>query len=203
MNIPAWVITLRETPERTQRCLSHLAEQGVTPRLFWGINALNWGLKTEHPYEVDAPGSGYIMPQKHVGLHLSHYMLWRALEYVPESMHLIVEDDVVFRDGWRETLNKALADVPDDWDMLFVGSCNCDCLDKEEVAQNIFKIKFGGPMCTHCYIVRPKALQTLAATQEKSWAPIDLALIFRSFGNLNVYTVLPRLADQHGQLISE
>lgn len=203
MSIPAWVITLRETPERTQRCVEHLSQNGVTPRLFWGINAAKWGLHTEHPYEVDAPGSGYVMPQKHIGLHLSHYMLWRVLEHIPESMHIVFEDDVLLRDGWQEQMNKALADAPDDWDMLFIGSCNCAGLNKEQVGRNIFRLSFGGPMCTHAYIVRPKALQRIIESQEKSWAPIDLALIFNTFGNLNVYTVLPRLADQHNQFISE
>lgn len=59
-----------------------------------------------------------------------------------------------------------------------------------------------GPTCTHAYIVYKKALEKLLMTQRDIWAPIDLALIFRSFPHLNVYTVLPRICGQRGQDIA-
>ncbi len=59
-----------------------------------------------------------------------------------------------------------------------------------------------GPTCTHAYIVYRKALEKLLLTQRDIWAPIDLALIFRSFPHLNVYTVLPRICGQRGQEIA-
>lgn len=193
----AHAIVLEETPERTGRLSSHLAENGVEWTQFEGIHAEAWGLSTLIPYDVDAPGSGYIMPQKHVGLHLSHYFLWRKFRESGFDVMTVMEDDVNLLHEWQDGFGMAMNNVPDDWDMLFLGSGNTFDKPKEQVAHNVWRVRW--PQCTHLYMVRKKALPVLLSTQKRSWAPIDLSLIFGSFPHLNVYTVLPRLATQHGQ----
>lgn len=190
-------ITLSETPERTARLRHHMMANGIAWTPFEGINAAVWGLTTLLPYEVDTPGSGYIMEQKHVGLHLSHYLLWRKFQDSSEQTLTVMEDDVAFVDGWQDQYVTARNNLPEDWDMLFLGSGNTFDKPKEQVSENIWRVKW--PQCTHLYCVNRKALPTLLNTQKRSWAPIDLALIFNSFPHLNVYTVLPRLAYQYGQ----
>lgn len=219
MNPPfVHAIVLRETPDRTERLRKHLSEEGIYWNPFYGVNAEKWGLTTVHPYEVDSPGSGYIMIQKHVGLHLSHYWLWRCAydalfhqraailnltdcetKTRDECSVTILEDDALFLPGWEPRLDKALNDVPKDWEILMIGSCNCEGHDTEHIKGEIFKVKY--PQCTHAMIIKERALPILIETQEKSWAPIDLALIFNSYPLLNVYTVLPRIVDQYGQEI--
>lgn len=213
MTLPhAHCITLDETPDRTRRLQCHLAEQRISYSLFQGINAAAHGLTTVNPYEVDDPGSGYIMPQKHVGLCLSHWLLWRGLEPMRRvgvcrdghttsgelEASLILEDDAEFLPDWRESLDAIIP--PDDWDMILIGSCNCGDKPKEEVWPGLFKVH--QPQCTHAYIVRHRALPTLIECGRKIWAPIDLSLIFGAYEKLNVYTVLPRIAQQHGQEIA-
>lgn len=201
MTLPfANCITLDETPERTWRLNCHLIEQGIPATMFQGINAAAMGLTTVNPYtyEVDGPGSGYIMPQKHVGLSLTHWLLWRKLvayERDKDWSSTILEDDAEFVPGWREKL--AAITPPDDWDMILIGSCNCGDKPKEEVSPGLFKVH--QPQCTHAYIVRHRALPTLIECGRKIWAPIDLSLIFGAYEKLNVFCVLPRICGQHGQ----
>lgn len=201
MNLPtAHCITLAETPERTERLVGHLSGDGVKFEIHEGVNAAEFGLTTINKYEVDHPGSGYVMTQKHVGLHLSHVLAWRHFSTLPQDSFLVLEDDALFLPGWQDGFDLAMESVPDDWDMLFIGSCNCEHTPKELVSGNVWRVdKRHGPQCTHAYIVRAKALPILLKTQKKSWAPIDLALIFNSFPHLNIYTVLPRIVRQHRQ----
>jgi GR25 family glycosyltransferase involved in LPS biosynthesis len=207
----AYCITLDETPDRTKRLTDHLDAMSVSFTLFDGINAEAHGLTTVNPYEVDGPGSGYIMPQKHTGLCLSHWLLWKELDRkefkVEDSVSdcyasfrdkfLILEDDAEFAPDFRKTLSEI--NPPDDWDIILIGSCNCCNQPKKEVSPGLYKVH--NPMCTHAYIVRHRALPMLINMHKKIWAPIDLALIFGAYEALNVYCVLPRIVSQHGQEI--
>ena len=149
------------------------------------------------PYEFDNPGSGYLIGAKHVGCSLSHWMLWSALEFERSDWDyvMILEDDILFRSHWKETVDIALKKLPDDWDILYPGSCCTRNRMGRELDSNLFE---GMPLCTHCYIVRRKALKTLIETNNEVWAPIDLQMFFKSKHLLKTFTIFPRVADQEG-----
>jgi len=196
------VITLHETPDRRDACAAHLSERSHPFEFFYGVNAATWGLTTLHPYEKDHPGSGYIMPQKHVGLHLSHWILWNLFAASAEGDSFsVMEDDVHLASDWKPRVEHAEACLPADWDICLLGHCNALDKPRHHVNGTVFKVAY--PQCTHWYLVRRKALATLIETQRKVWAPIDLALIFGSYPQLNVYTVIPRLAQQFGIQLAE
>lgn len=195
MNLPrTFCLTLPETPERTQAAFRHLSEAGLNFEFFFGIHAERFGLKTIFPYEVDHPGSGFNMGFKPTGIWLSHFMLWTTLLYLPEDRFLILEVDAKFPEGWQDKVSKALADVPHDYDILYLGSCCCLGRPQRQIKNSIWEVRW--PACTHSYIVTKKALTTLLATQRKVYAPIDLSMIFHSLPMMKVYTVLPRIIEQ-------
>jgi len=192
-------IVLDQTPERTDALAEHLEAIGMDWVPFRDIHAESWGLTTTIPYEHN--GQSVIMPQKHVGLHLSHYMLWRVFEnsydydhYGPDSQFTVIEDDCRFKEDFQESLELAKPFVPPDWDMLMLGSCCTEGRKQLHRGGNVYEVEY--PLCTHAYMVRGKALEVLIPTQEKSWANIDLSLYFNSYPLLKVYTLLPRIADQ-------
>jgi len=49
------------------------------------------------------------------------------------------EDDVVFRDGANEILDKALKALPEDWDVLYMGGHPCD--EVEQLSDNLVKVQ--------------------------------------------------------------
>lgn len=193
----SFCITLPETPERTQRAREHFADIGLDVHFIQGIHAKTFGLLTSHTYDHDHPSEGYHIPSKHVGLCLSHYIAWSICAAMPDDMFMILEDDALFEPSWKDRTEKALADVPQDWDMLFIGSCNCADKPQIHTSGDVFEVKW--PQCTHATIITKKGIQTLLETQRDVFAPIDLALIHRSFERMKVYTVLPRIVNQHGQ----
>lgn len=197
-------IVLKETDERSWALAEHLDQEGIEWTPFRGVNAESWGLTTLNKYDKD--GTNVTIPQKHVGLHLSHYWLWRQCmtsedyeRYGDESQFTIIEDDCRFVADWRENLALASRHVPADWDMVLLGSCCTEDKPTVHLGGNVFSVKY--PLCTHAYIVRGKALPLLADTQEKSWASIDLALYWSTYPKLNVYTILPRIAEQEGMVL--
>ena len=196
------VITMRGSP-RIPRLQSNLDSAGITDcRIFYGLNGAKSGLKASIPYEVDNPGSGYLIGEKHVGCSMSHWMLWNALDFEPSTpdMVMIVEDDILFRPHWKETVERALTKLPEDWDILYPGSCCSAGKLSRELDSNLFE---GMPLCTHCYIVRKKALKTLIETNEEVFAPIDLQMYFKSRHLLNCFTIFPRVVDQDGTHLSD
>lgn len=202
MNIPTIVLTISGS-DRSAIFHKHLSQAGITDyRVFTGVNGAKSGLKASIPYEIDNPGSGHLIGPKHVGCSLSHWMLWGALEFdrSDDDFWMIVEDDVVFRDTWRQRVEKAIKTVPDDWDMIYPGSCCSNGRRGKEVGDGLFE---GIPLCTHCYIVRRKALKKLIETNEEVWAPIDLQIYFKSAHLLKSYILFPRVADQHGTTLND
>ena len=191
------VLTMRGS-SRIRRLQRNLATAGISDyRLFYGVNGEKSGLKASIPYEFDNPGSGYLIGAKHVGCSLSHWMLWSALEFERSDWDkvMILEDDVIFRPHWKQTVDIALTKLPEDWDILYPGSCCARNRMGRELDSNLFE---GMPLCTHCYIVRRKALKTLLETNNEVWAPIDLQMFFKSKHLLKTFTIFPRVVDQEG-----
>lgn len=214
MPIPANVIALpHENPEKV---CEYVKSHGFAPKIWRGFDntggkkeygpgaephfpgkgytpdTTKWALSTEHTYEVDNPGSGYRISNTLIGCLMSHWTLWGALDYLgQDEWYHVMEADIKFRDGWRARHDKAMEDVPRDWDMIYPGSCCAD--HSTPIKGDVYK---GSAMCTHWYMVRHTALKTLVETNQKAQAPIDIQLIMESHPHLNVYTILPRLADQ-------
>lgn len=193
-------ISLPETPERTERAKQHFTEIGLTGVHFIdGIHAETFGLLTHHPYNYDHPGTGFRIPGKHVGLCLSHFVAWSICKMMDEPVFMILEDDALFCDDWKERLDRVTLDQ--NIDMLLLGSCNCAGKPRTHIEGEVYDVRW--PQCTHAYIVTRKGIEILLATQRDIFAPIDLALIHRSYDKMTVRTVLPRIVSQYGQEISE
>jgi GR25 family glycosyltransferase involved in LPS biosynthesis len=202
MNIPTIVLTSSGS-DRSGIYHKNLSDAGITNyRVFCGVNGKKSGLKASIPYEIDNPGSGYTIDAKHIGCSLSHWMLWKALDFgeCGTPFWMVVEDDVVFRENWRERVEKALETVPPGWDMIYPGSCCTIGRRGKEVGDGLFE---GVPLCTHCYIVHRRALPTLISTNEEVWAPIDLQIQFKTAHLLKSYILFPRVADQYGTEIHD
>jgi hypothetical protein len=201
LNVRPFVMVVPELPEKTAFIQAHLKSVGIEAEEFHCINALTAGLRTVHPYEYDAPGSGWNIGVKPVALLVSCQMFWCAAQYMPDSHFLFLEWDAKFHPDWRERTEQALRDVPPDFDFLFLGSCCCNDKPRTKIKGEVWEVKY--PLCGHAVIIARRAMPTLLATQRKFYAPADISLAFHSFPLLKVYTVLPRVADQFDNNLPE
>lgn len=67
---------------------------------------------------------------------------------------LVCEDDVIFLNQGRELFNKAFSQLPDDWDMLYLGGNIHE--PAERYSENLFKIT-KGVHCNHAILYAEKA----------------------------------------------
>ena len=177
-----------------------LKQQGWDVNLFEGFDNVNkWSLETNHTYEIDQPGTGYKIVRELVGIVMAHWILWRSLEaFGKDDYYHIMEDDVRLKENWRHDMERAMTHLPDDWDLLYTGSCCKKPEAETHVAENLYR---GAGLCTHWYTVRHKALKTLIETNSAAWGPVDIQMQVASAPKLKTYTILPRLADQEGRNI--
>jgi GR25 family glycosyltransferase involved in LPS biosynthesis len=184
---------------------THFAERGVDAQYFYGIHAERIGVNSVvrsaviAPSDPDQTHSIGMMP---TGCWLSHRALWAALLLLPDEQFLIIESDARFPADWKSRFDRALADVPADWDMLYIGSC-CASSARRLVKGDVYENAM--PLCTHAYCVRKKALMTLCELADEAGVrkPVDTFLAHHATPRLRIYTVLPRIADQYDANLPE
>jgi hypothetical protein len=198
-NVRAFVLTVQEFPERTTQIQDHFKSVGLEAETFNCVSSALSGLGTVFPYEVDNPGSNFNMGPKGVANWISQYMLWSAMLYMPEDHFLQLEWDSQFPADWKARTERALRDVPRDFDVLFIGSCCTNGMPKTLIAGEVYDIRY--PMCSHGLIIAKKALPTFIATQRKVYANADISIKFHTLGHLKVYTVLPAICTQQNTVL--
>lgn len=185
----------RKTASKNQPLIQSARKAGIEKiEMHRAIIGHRWGLRTKNKYEVDSPGSGYRVGPKEIGTCMSHWVVWTHLEKMDNPAYFVIEDDASFRPGFKERTIEASRYLPDDWDMLYLGSCCTKNKIKSHLGGDLYRVEF--PFCTHAMVIRHKAVKVLLGNMQKAYAPIDLALASDVLPNLKVYTVLPRLVDQ-------
>lgn len=92
---------------------------------------------------------------------------------------IIMEDDLLFRDGAKEYSQKAFNDLPEDWDILLGGIYSCN----EMTPYNDYWNKLAPFNGLHWYVVNSKAYDKLLKFNYNMH--IDRWLVFQA--NLNCY----------------
>lgn len=190
------MLSIRNNAERLRETMGCLGNSGILAEVFIGLDASVTGIdSTKWPYEIDHPGSNYKISNKNINMVLSYLMLWKTLQAFREDAFVIVEDDVRFDADWKIHFYEGLTHLPEDWDLLYLGSCCCEnraC--NKLIWGRLYKISYA--LCTHAFAVRAKALPILLDRCEKIWATIDIAIALQCMPQLNCYAFLPRLATQ-------
>ena len=121
-----FVISLATTPERKEACEQHLDSVGLEHEFFDGVDNRVFQLKSTIPYLDDNPNDPCYMTDGQVGCLLSHYTLWKTLQYLPYDEILILEDDAELTPDFKSKFDDLYANLPTDWEFVYVGHY---CLD--------------------------------------------------------------------------
>jgi len=191
MSIPrTFVLTIKRRLPEFEAMRKALADRGIAAEPFLGMDSAITRLDHLDTFDLDAPGGKIGL--KGVTLCLHYYQMWKVLSYLEGDRFWVLEDDAEFDKDWRERYDSAMAVLPDDWDVVFMGSCCTEGRPCISVGNNLYESQW--PMCTHAMMYRKKALPTLLEVHEKIWAPIDIAMVTASLPKLRVYTILPRIS---------
>ena len=122
-----------------------------------------------------------------LGCKLSHIA---ALMKCEGDSIFIFEDDSVFVDNFQEELNKSLAALPDDWDMVYLGAHILETTLVNERWRKSIKCS-----STHAYAVKAAVIPRLVEVAVAYDGHVDVA--YSSLHkDLNVYLARPTLVSQ-------
>lgn len=203
-----YVINLDRSVDRMRRMDAQLRRHGVEYQRWPAVD----GSKLTHAElrEHATPFCRTFCTASTVGCALSHIRLWRHILDSGHGMALVLEDDARLVPDFNKGLGRALADVPDDFDVLLLG-CFLMC-DKDrnyplghQLTRMVFKKGrddrrtwgsvfvpelFGG---THAYVVSRKGCEKLLRLIPKASYHIDYEMNHR---DVVLYAVSPDLAYQ-------
>lgn len=189
-----FVLTVNRHIQRFTDTAAHLDDIGMEWERFNGFDNQLCRLLPMDSFDLDRVGEKIGI--KHVAATLSHYSIWKLMSYSTDDMFWVLEYDVRMVEGWEAEYERAMSVMPEDWDVVFLGSCCCKGRDTTHIGENVYEVKY--PLCGHALCYRKKALPVLLHEHQTIRMPLDVALYYQSFPKLRVYTILPPIVEQHG-----
>jgi len=196
-----YYINMKDRGDRRANMKQRLSEMGINAVRVDGING---GEIIDH---LDFGQVKKKLNNAEIGCFLSHHNLYKRILEEGHETALILEDDCLFLEGYKEVVEQALKDIPKDWDMLYLGQANYDSIKiaqsallfsnaiKENVSGRLYKAS----RCwlTHAYVVNRRVLPKLIEGTKVLYASIDGVLADLQ-ENLNVYAIYPNIVKQDG-----
>jgi len=145
------------------------------------------------------------------GLLLTHIEILKDAILNNYDNILILEDDVTFIDGFYEKFNKKISQLPDDWDLFYIGGNNVFKKgnfklitgDKNFIPTiNNYRTldheicKTTWTQCVHALVINSNMFDVLLKEYNKKILPIDIIHCALQQSGCNAYTLLPSLALQ-------
>jgi len=200
-----WVVTLKESPERTESCLEQLKLNNLEGfKMFYGYTPKQDGFYDE----IDR---NFVVKNRDIkpgglGSYLSAYKLWQLLYKKEVESAWIIEDDIYFRPGWLEFIQS----IPEmNYDLITFSSFNR--VAKEEPNKDDLLVFKGSSVVYKCnqvysqlsYFISRRGLKTALdemkviteRTKDRNFAKHVLPKI-------NSHSVYPSVCVQRAELES-
>jgi GR25 family glycosyltransferase involved in LPS biosynthesis len=196
---PIFCIWNREIPRR-EITEAHFNNSGIRATFFEGIYGKGFKVGAAEPHSKKPDGTDWYISQGHVGLCLSHYMVWSHIWHCGVEEAIVLEDDAYFSPTFHQEFHMAHKNLPNDWQMCYLGWLHRGHdRDKEKVRENIYKINQGCPFGTHAILIRRDGIRILLDTQRVMRDHIDINIWKRSLPHIRTYYVFPSIVAQRSQ----
>jgi GR25 family glycosyltransferase involved in LPS biosynthesis len=132
------------------------------------------------------------------GCLLSHVSVLRNAKENEYEKILITEDDIEFSENFTDRFFEYIKDLPDDWDMFYLGANHALCNKYEtnppiHISNNIYKVNHA--YAAHAYAVNMKCYNLVYKNLIEFKHPVDV-VYSKIQSKLNVYLFRPHLAWQ-------
>jgi GR25 family glycosyltransferase involved in LPS biosynthesis len=202
LQIKTFVLTLKETPERTRYIVDELNKQDIPHQLYFGFHGKQFGLATTVPWdgqrqwnkEMDV-FNPYFMTPGQLGCAMSHLCLWKTLQYLPDEQFLILEDDACPIDNFWVHFYNFMTALPPDWELAYLGNQPSDTCGVSTPV-NAFVGTHPKPYCTHAYVLKKTLIPRLIEGYTKLREAIDIYLVNSVIPNIKCYVALPQIVTQ-------
>lgn len=202
-------INLDKNPERWLNIINSSKKMGLNIERFpgiWGLTLdvnnindvsptelqLEWDTTTNSLYDPLIKNPGKVkMTAGEIGCALSHIKVWKKYQEMGVSSVLVIEDDAVFINSFREITELLWEMKPKKWDIIFFGFMNAG--KKIQIYNKYFyKPEYGFELVG--YVISKSGLNKLVSLLPVS-GPVDVWLS-ENFNRLNVWALDPRIINQ-------
>lgn len=171
-----YCINLDEATERWELCLEQFKKFDLTVERISGIKANT--------------GNSYLLPGE-IGLMRTNYNIFRKAKSLNLGSVLILEDDFVFDEDFIVKFDKAIKQVPSNWDFLYFGGNHQGGFS--HISENVAKINY--TFATHTFAVKNTMFDRILniLPQELKQVDVYYADMHQS---TNSYVLRPHLSYQ-------
>ena len=137
-----------------------------------------------------------------ISLFMKHIAVYRKVSLATDYEYaLILEDDVTLCENFKDDLNRYMTQLPDNWDMCFLGD-GCNLRVPKEPNKNIYFNN--GSKCTDSYLISKKCAKLLVDEFDKWYyigLPIDITLNYfiRTYSLQNFWVEPPITSNETGK----
>lgn len=181
----AFVINLDRRPDRMEKVQKEFDKVGLSVMRIPAIDG--------NPSKLETVGK-----TGDVGCTLSHVSCVMTAKDLGWNNVLIFEDDVEFRDNANELFDKCIKNMPEDWDMIYLGGNHWGrdlklTPQMTQVAPNIYKTTH--TLTTHAYAIKETMYNAVIKHLSKASKQVDVMYVDLQ-PDFNVYAIFPNLAWQ-------
>lgn len=183
--IPVYVINLRDRPNKKAKMMRELEYNNVKATFVEAIDGRKLNLPEMKYNEIIKDALDYRKLRKgEIGCYLSHIKCWDLMEKNNQKYALILEDDVIFSDNFRDDFNRFFDYISKnsiDWDIISLGRrCKTGwfdkpCLEGKRIYGNAFIPETMG-YGAFAYIIKLDTTRKLLKTTFPISKPIDVII---------------------------
>lgn len=127
-----------------------------------------------------------------VGCSLSQFFVIKMAKQLGLKNFLLLEDDVEFDDDLQNNFTQAIADVPDDWDLLYLGGNHLSG-QLQHIKNDVYRV--GRTLAAHALAFRNSVYDLMLSKVIQIAKPCDVHYA-ESQPQLKAYALIPCLAWQ-------
>jgi GR25 family glycosyltransferase involved in LPS biosynthesis len=129
-----------------------------------------------------------------VGCSLSHLFAMKMAKHLNLNNYLVLEDDIEFDENFNEKFSEIYNNqVPNNWDMLYLGGQHFHGMNLQQIAENVFKCEY--TLTTHSFAVKNTVYDLFIDKLIDITKPCDVHFA-QSHRTINAYVIVPHLTWQ-------
>lgn len=192
-----YCINLKKSKQRYNSVVQQFNAQNININRFEAVNGFK--LEKQQLLNKNIISQNLKFNSAVVGCYLSHLKLWSQLKKNNIKYAIIIEDDIILSERFKENLQNILeTQIPSNFDIVYLGG-NRICgskINKNVVKPNIQKCKKKN-VGTFAYLISEKAYLFLLNKCNKPIENMIDHTIRNYFNELNVYYIVPQLINHN------
>lgn len=152
---------------------------------------------------VNFPWSLHRLKPEEVSVSLKHILTLQSIS-ISDKYALVLEDDILLAENFIEQLNTYISELPENWEVAFIGQAVNKRIPKDQLIQDInwYKKEWPADRCADSYIIKRSAAEKIISgiASRGMCFPLDheYSFWFREL-NMNVYWLEPPITAQGSQ----